>query len=321
MTFSGVLLGSIVLLSHTFLRSLWFSGGGRSRRSSSKGGGQAQLIFVAVAIVFAILAPLLARLLYLAISRKREYLADATAVRLTRYPEGLASALEKLSQTDIELPSANKATAGLYIVNPLVKAGRKLSNLSSTHPPIDERIKILRTISNGANYSNYQAAYDQFYGKGKLITPVIPVSGLKDPHKIPLKQKAKMADKEVSPANKGVMDIIRAIDKFYFIPCDCGLSIKVPPDFSKSSITCPKCDRVWPVPAVIGSIIKSNFHDNKKQMVGHKLEPLVYKRNGTNWESFQCSCGAVKQLSPSFSKSSFVCNKCGRKIIVKPLSQ
>lgn len=320
MTFSGVLLGSIVILSHGFLRSLWFSGGGRSRRSSSRsGGGQAQIIFLVVSIVFAVLAPILARLLYLSISRKREYLADATAVRLTRYPEGLASALEKISQNTYELPAANKATAGLYIVNPLLKAGKSLSNLSSTHPPIDERIRILRNISNGANYKNYNDAYNKLYSKGNLITPIIPASGLNDPHKVPLKQKVAPAEERSARSQKkGVEDLIRAVEKYYFIPCDCGLNIKVPPDYTNSTIACPKCDRIWPVPAVLPDILKNNLSPQKQQQTAkEKLEPFVYHRKGKNWESFQCTCGAVKQLSPSFNKSSFECNHCGRRIIIK----
>ncbi|MFC1683713.1 M48 family metallopeptidase, partial [Candidatus Zixiibacteriota bacterium] len=113
-TFAGIMLGSIVLISQVFLRSMWFTGGSSKRYRSGKktaGGGQAQLIMVAVAIAFAILAPILTRLLYFAISRKREYLADASAARLTRYPEGLASALEKISSSKRLLPSANKVTA------------------------------------------------------------------------------------------------------------------------------------------------------------------------------------------------------------------
>lgn len=320
MTFSGVLLGSIVLLSHGFLRSLWFTGGGRSRRSSSRsGGGQAQVIFLVVAVIFAILAPLLARLLYLAISRKREYLADATAVRFTRYPEGLASALEKISQNTYELPRASKATAGLYIVNPLMKAGKKISNLSSTHPPIDERIKILRNISGGANYFNYQEAFNRVSQKGG-VAAVIPPSGMNDPHKIPLKKKpASSAEKSTKPANKGVDDLIKAIENYYFIPCSCGLQIKVPPDYASSTITCPKCDRIWPVPAVLKNVFRGKVSDEQKtEPISQEKGPLVYHRNGKGWESFQCSCGAVKQISPTFSKSSFMCNHCGRKINIKP---
>ena len=118
MTFAGVMLGSIVLISQIFLRGMWFGGGSRYK-SRDSGGGQAQMIIMIVAIVFEILSPILTQMLYFAISRKREYLADASGARLTRYPEGLASALEKLSETKQTLKSANKVTAGLFIVNPL----------------------------------------------------------------------------------------------------------------------------------------------------------------------------------------------------------
>ena len=105
------------------------------------------------AIILAILAPLLAQMLYFAISRKREYLADASAVRLTRYPEGLASALEQISAQSLGLEHANKITAPMYIVNPLSAKG-------STHPPTSERIRILRSMTNGANYTDYKKYYD-----------------------------------------------------------------------------------------------------------------------------------------------------------------
>ena len=119
MVYAAVMLGAIVLIAEIFLRGMFFSGGGRRYSSKSSGGGQGQVIMLAVAIIFAILAPIMARLLYFAISRKREYLADASSARLTRYPEGLASALEKISNCTDELPSANKVTAALYIANPL----------------------------------------------------------------------------------------------------------------------------------------------------------------------------------------------------------
>ncbi len=128
MTFAGVMLGSIVLISQIFVRGMWFSGGGRYR-SRDRGGGQAQAIFMIVAIVFAILAPIFAQLLYFAISRRREYLADASAARLTRYPEGLASALEKIAKVPDKLETANDATAPLYIINPLTKNSADLECL------------------------------------------------------------------------------------------------------------------------------------------------------------------------------------------------
>ena len=111
----GILVGTTVLISDFFLRGLWFGGGRGGRR---EGGGQIQLIMLIVAILLAILAPLFARLLQLSISRQREYLADATAVQLTRNPKGLADALQKISSDREVLEAANRATAHLYIVNP-----------------------------------------------------------------------------------------------------------------------------------------------------------------------------------------------------------
>lgn len=140
----GILVGTTVLISDFFLRGLWF-GGGRSR----EGGGYVQIIMLVVAILLAVLAPLFARLLQLSISRQREYLADATAVRLTRNPDGLADALHKISGDREVLEVANRATAHLYIVNPIKNFEKRAKGLFSTHPPIEERIEILRAMETG----------------------------------------------------------------------------------------------------------------------------------------------------------------------------
>jgi heat shock protein HtpX len=142
----GILVGTTVLISDFFLRGLWF-GGGRGRQR--EGGSQIQLIMIVVAIVLAVLAPLFARLLQLSISRQREYLADATAIQLTRNPKGLADALQKISGDHEVLEVANRATAHLYIVNPIKKFEKRAKGLFSTHPPIEERIQILRSLESG----------------------------------------------------------------------------------------------------------------------------------------------------------------------------
>src|SRR5215208_2474755 len=145
----GILVGTTVLISDFFLRGLWFGGGRGGGRRGGDGGGQLQIIMVIVAIVLAILAPLFARLLQLSISRQREFLADATAVRLTRNPKGLADALQKISGDREVLEAANRATAHLYIVNPIKKFEKRSKGLFSTHPPIEERIMILRAMESG----------------------------------------------------------------------------------------------------------------------------------------------------------------------------
>ena len=148
-----VLVGLITLLADWFLRFSFFGGGRRSGGNNNSEGGQLQAIFMIVGIVLAVLSPVIAIIIQLTISRKREYLADASGALLTRYPEGLASALEKLGQNQQPLAEANKATAHLYIVNPLASSTGKstgfFANLFNTHPPLEDRIKRLREMDIG----------------------------------------------------------------------------------------------------------------------------------------------------------------------------
>jgi heat shock protein HtpX len=140
----AILVGTIVLISDAFVRSLRM--GGRIR-SKGKGGGAAVLVIMLIAILFAIVAPILAKLIQLAVSRQREYLADASGAELTRYPEGLASALEKISRDTDPLDEANRATAHLYIVNPVMRLEDRTGESAwDSHPPIQERIKRLREM-------------------------------------------------------------------------------------------------------------------------------------------------------------------------------
>lgn len=135
-----VLVGFITLLADWFRHWAFYGGRGRS----SEGGGQLRLILIVLAIILSILAPIAAVLMQLAISRKREFLADATGALLTRYPEGLARALEKISADQEPLEAANRATAHLYIANPF--RGKKVSSLFQTHPSVEERVKALRGL-------------------------------------------------------------------------------------------------------------------------------------------------------------------------------
>ena len=141
-----VLVGVIAMVSDLFLRNMFWFGGGR-RRSNDNEGGQLQAIFMILALVLAVLAPLIATVIQLAVSRKREYLADATGALLTRYPEGLASALEKIAADTEPLEAANKATAHLYFANPLKNYAGTVNTWFSTHPPIADRIKRLRAMA------------------------------------------------------------------------------------------------------------------------------------------------------------------------------
>jgi heat shock protein HtpX len=139
----GIMVGMVALMSDFFLRSFFWRGRSRSR-SNNKGGGGIQLVFMIIAIVLAIIAPFFARLLQMSISRQRELLADASAVELTRNPTGLAEALEIISGDQEVLEVANRATAHLYIVNPIKAFEKRSKALFSTHPPIKQRVSLLR---------------------------------------------------------------------------------------------------------------------------------------------------------------------------------
>ncbi|MCL4365882.1 M48 family metallopeptidase [Patescibacteria group bacterium] len=141
MSVVSILVGTVALLSDFFLRSMWFGGRDRDREGNNT-------IFVILGIAAAILAPIIATLIQLAVSRRRELLADASGVLLTRYPEGLANALLKISSDKEPLEVANRGTAHLYIVNPLKgkDAVGWFAGLFNTHPPIEVRVKALREM-------------------------------------------------------------------------------------------------------------------------------------------------------------------------------
>lgn len=145
MSVVSVLVGTIALLSDFFMRSMWFGGRDRDNKGNT--------LFLVLAIVAAILAPIIATLIQLAVSRRRELLADASGVLLTRYPEGLASALIKISGDKEPLEAANRGTAHLYIINPLKGQEAKawLAGLFNTHPPIEARVKALREMEGHVN--------------------------------------------------------------------------------------------------------------------------------------------------------------------------
>ncbi len=247
-TLAGIMLGSIVLISQVFLRSMFYSSmmGSRRRYSAGRGGGQAQLIMLVIAVIAAILAPIMAYLLYFALSRRREYLADAGAARLTRYPEGLASALEKIaSDKSPQLATVNKVTAPMYIVNPFKKAkGMKLSDLTSTHPPISERIRILRGMSGGASFKNYSDSYSKITHRKTVVPPTALTK-----EDISLREASAEAKKKqrLETRMRQVGDIMREVNQFVFLTCLCGLVLKIPPNYKSDKVQCPRCKRILPL--------------------------------------------------------------------------
>lgn len=235
MTQAAVMLGAIVMISDIFMRSLWYGGG--SRRRGGDRDNQGQQIMMLIAIVMAIVAPLAARLLWLACSRRREYLADATSARLTRYPQGLAAALEKIAAgagAESKL-AANRSLAPLYIENPL-----HLSGLFSTHPPIQERIDILRAMSGDAGLAGYQAAFEKVNGK-----PVMSPRTVEKTEPAPIRtagpeRNAAAASIARSREALGILDRGAGL---LTIACACGMTLKLRPDDPRTEIVCPRCGK------------------------------------------------------------------------------
>jgi len=148
-TLMAVMVGVLVMLCDVFLRSMWWGAGSRRRRSSRdrEGGGAIQAILLVIALILAIIAPILARIIQMSLSRQREYLADAGGVELTRNPDGLAAALAKLTSDQEVLEVANRATAPLYIVHPIKKFEERSASIFDTHPPTKDRIARLRDLT------------------------------------------------------------------------------------------------------------------------------------------------------------------------------
>ncbi len=239
MALCSVLLGTIVIIAWYGSRILFFAGG--TRRSSSGGGG-AQIIILLAAVVFMILAPIMAQLIYLAISRKREYLADASSALYTRYPEGLASALEKIAASTEQLKSANSATAPMFIINPFRKSGRTAEDLTSTHPPISERIRILRTMAGNISLAGYEAAYNQAHkGGGGVIPRSALVSG--DSASQIAETSTAVTPDEKERAREA-SDVLWKLHNYREVTCDCGLKFKIPSDYQGGSFTCPRCNTI-----------------------------------------------------------------------------
>lgn len=246
---AAVMIGVIALMSDLFLRSLRFTGG--RTRSRGKGGGQLQIILLVLAIVFAILGPIAAQMLYFAISRRREYLADACGAQYTRYPEGLASALEKISGDPGGRENKNRAMAPMYIINPMAAA-----SLGSTHPPTEERIRILRSMGSGASLVDYEQAYQKAKNAG-----IVPSSALKrsipvgvrpawEKQSVESEQKAQSARQEQISRARETTDALWRIQNYAFIACTCGVKLKVPPNFKGNKVKCPRCQTIHDVQKV-----------------------------------------------------------------------
>jgi heat shock protein HtpX len=267
MTVVCVMMGSIIILRdfvfspfrHAGTRT-GFGRTSRSRSNSSSGGSPYIMIFI---IIFLILAPIIAQLIYFAISRKREYLADACGVQFTRNPLGLANALGKIGGNLKPLKVGNSAIKPFFISNPEAKS---LSSLTSTHPPINKRIAILNGMA-GLGFKNYEQSFRKITGtKSSLLpksaintAPPIPLPNLPQTQAIPQPVKtaipaplmAAMAQAPVTQTpepskldkHREVTNMMWKLDGLTEIKCDCETLMRLPIEYLGQEITCPHCSK------------------------------------------------------------------------------
>lgn len=303
MTFAGVMLGTITMLSNVMLRGTVAANSSNRRSRKKEGFSGGHPVVILVILLFAIVAPILARIFYFTISKKREYLADASAARLTRYPIGLASALEKIAKHS-SVDFVSKITAPMFIVNPHFAGVDEDSLFSaSTHPPIYKRIAILTQLQHGGKVSleNYQKLYEKELSTSGLFSKRTLESD---------KSEAVRAEstEKFTESRTDVADIILANTGFKIVTCECGLKIKLPPSDLRMKVVCPRCRKELSVSG-----------ENNAAATGNGGDELVFKRKNKNsWESFPCQCGNFTfQLSPLFRGTYVVCKRCKTKVQIE----
>lgn len=323
MTVAATMLGSVTFIADTFLHSLRYAPVARYRSSASRAGkGLINFWLIAAGFLFVIISPVLSRILYFCISRSREYLADATSARLTRYPEGLASALEKIMLSPEKLTTAPRATAPFYIANPFKQDLE--DDMFATHPPLPQRIKILRAMSTGASFKDYVKAYwSVTHTHGELI----PAADMKLGEQVTIREPSPPVSQYQAGSHteaRKAGDIIRAMNRFVIINCSCGMKIKLPPEFARGEIRCPRCNTAHMVKesdqktmtailAGTAALSRTEQHDPEKARIATLVRgQQVEKRTPGAWQSFTCNrCGRKVEVSPAFNLPQLQCSKCG----------
>ena len=201
------------------------------------------IIVLVVGLILMILAPIMAQLIYFGISRKREYLADASSALYTRYPEGLASALEKLANNNTQVKTANKATAPMYISNPFYKKGRSVNDLFATHPPLADRIGILRKMS-GASLANYEKAYEQVKSSRVMSAAALTGAAAVEVRPASAESQAVEIQGQINHTRQ-TSDLMWRMSNYKALSCgNCGMHFKLPPSYKEPSVRCPRCGHI-----------------------------------------------------------------------------
>jgi heat shock protein HtpX len=189
----------------------------------------------------------------------------------------------------------------MYIVNPMQALAAV--GMFSTHPPTEDRVKILRAMGGGVGYVDYDAAFRKITGKAGCIGRRTLAADSPAQARAASPGPAGETREQVVERSREVGNLLGRMDGLVLMTCACGVGIKVPPGSPWTSIPCPRCGRENPVP--------------KANEPAHPGDPIVHRRQGKGWESFQCSCGASVNLSPAFQGTSTTCARCGRTITIQ----
>ncbi len=237
---AGVMVGAIALLADVGRRAMFYGGAPRSRSSNRNGNG----VLAIAAVLLLVLAPIFAQLMYFALSRRREFLADASGARFSRYPEGLASALEKISGTHLAQRDQSRVTAPMYIMPPVhpgaLAAHGGRGSWFSTHPPVELRVKVLRSMGGGAGVADYLRAYEGVTGNRLLRT---------QPEDSGMAARSAVAGGVAAAVAQAPRARVRAASEalltaggWHIRKCGgCGAVVKVPPPLQNVVQNCPRC--------------------------------------------------------------------------------
>lgn len=329
MTVAATMLGCVTFIADAFLSSLRYAPVARYRSSAARAGkGLINVWLIVVGVLFIIISPILSRILYFSISRSREYLADATSARLTRFPEGLASALEKIMLSPEKMTTAPRATAPFYTASPYKQDLH--DGMFATHPPLARRIKVLRAMSTGASFKDYVKAY---WGVTHTHRALIPASDMKLGEEVKIREPSPQASPSQAgsrEASRKAGDIIRAMNSFVIITCACGMKMKIPPEFARGEVRCPRCnaahivresdhETVSSILASTAALSRTERHDPEEARVTTLVRGRQEEtRTPGAWQGFTCQgCGRKVEVSPAFDLEQLQCPKCGQLFIFK----
>ena len=258
MLIAGAMLGTITVITHLGLKMIF--GYSMSRRNPIGNNFKLKIVIIALTLLLMVFSPIMARILYLFISQKKEYLADACAVQYTRYPRALATALVKISTSVFVLRDADKLTSSMYIVHPLDleveqrEAFSMFKNIFRTHPPTEKRIEVLEKMTR-ADFNAYNAAFSKTSPRKRTI---INKKDLYNVKKVDIKIPERNYETDVNGRHiylasaladmaerkREAEDIVWKAKNYIFRECECGTKLKIPQSYKGQEISCPHCGKL-----------------------------------------------------------------------------